>query len=79
MKNRSDTFWKSHSKRKTEGNYSTEFKDLITCMLQSDPHQRPFIADIIGHPWLASGVIATAQQVRAEIGGRQDVNELKAL
>jgi serine/threonine protein kinase len=73
--NRSDLFWKAHSQRKPEGFYSDEFKDLITCMLQVHPHQRLCIADIIGHPWMASGPVATNEMVREEFMTRHERNK----
>ena len=78
---RADLFWKSHSNptRKPEGFYSEEFKDLLTCMLQQQQHQRLCIADIVGHPWLSSGVpMATAEQVNEEFTNRLRVNKEKA-
>lgn len=79
--NRSDLFWKAHSnpQRKPEGFYSEEFKDLITCMLQFHPHQRLCVADIIGHPWLANGGVATTESVRQEFANRHQVNKDRAL
>jgi serine/threonine protein kinase len=79
--NRSDLFWKAHSnpQRKPEGFYSEEFKDLITCMLQFHPHQRLCVADIIGHPWLATGGVAGADAVRSEFASRHQVNKERAL
>ena len=79
--NRSDLFWKAHSnpQRKPEGFYSEEFKDLITCMLQFHPHQRLCVADIIGHPWLATGGVASADAVRSEFASRHQVNKERAL
>lgn len=75
--NRSDLFWKAHSNptRKPENFYSEDFKDMITCMLQFHPHQRLCIADIVGHPWLASGNTATPAEVRAEFARRHEVNK----
>ena len=79
--NRSDLFWKAHSnpQRKPEGFYSEEFKDLLTCMLQFHPHQRLCIADIIGHPWLANGGIASADAVREEFSRRHQINKDRAM
>ena len=80
--NRSDLFWKAHSNpnRKPAGFYSDDFKDLITCMLQFHPHQRLCIADIIGHPWLASGAPApTAETIREEFARRHSINKQRAL
>ncbi len=78
--NRSDLFWKAHANpnRKPEGFYTQDFKDLITCMLQFHPHQRLCIADIIGHPWLANGKVADAEEVRTEFARREDINKQRA-
>jgi hypothetical protein len=35
-----ETFWKVHSKNKSEGYYSEDFKDLITSMILPDPNDR---------------------------------------
>lgn len=74
--NRSDLFWKTHSNpiRKPEGFYSEDFKDLITSLLQADPSHRPYIADIVGHPWMA-GEFATADEVRTEFARRDQINK----
>ena len=79
--NRSDLFWKAHSnpQRKPEGFYSEEFKDLLTCMLQFHPHQRLCVADIIGHPWLASGNVSSTEEVRSEFATRHNVNKERAM
>lgn len=53
--------------------------DLITCMLQKNPHQRLCIVDIIGHPWIASGGEASADEVRQEFATREQVNKQRAL
>jgi serine/threonine protein kinase len=78
--NRSDLFWKAHSnpQRKAADFYSEEFKDLITCMLQFHPHQRLCIADIIGHPWLANGGVASAEEVRANFADRHAIHKQRA-
>lgn len=78
--NRSDLFWKAHSnpQRKPEGFYTDEFKDLLTCMLQFHPHQRLCIADIIGHPWLSSGGVASSDQVHEEFSRRHQINKDRA-
>ena len=47
-------------------------------MMQFHPHQRLCIADIIGHPWLASGEVATAEEVREEFRQRHEVNKQRS-
>jgi len=41
--NKSEVFWKAHSKTKPNGKdfFSKEFKELVTSMLALDPNQRP--------------------------------------
>ena len=73
--NKSEMFWRAHSQRKEPGFYSEEFKDLITNMLQFYPHMRPNVVDIVGHPWIAQGGVATPEQVRAEFAERHRVNK----
>ena len=55
---KADLFWKQHSRNKTEGFFSEEFKDLITNMLQLDPVARLSLADIAGHAWM-KGTLAS--------------------
>ena len=65
-----DLFWQKHSVNKEPNFYSSEFKDLINSMLHIDPKQRIRLADIVGHPWLVSGPIATKAEVVAEFSER---------
>jgi len=68
---RSDLFWKAHSNHKPENFYSEEFKDLMTCLLQTNPALRPCVADVVGHPWLQSGDMASFEEVQTEMSKRQ--------
>jgi len=36
---------------------------------------RPNVVDIVGHPWIAQGGVATPEQVRAEFAERHRVNK----
>ena len=47
--NRSDVFWKIHSKNKPGGDkfFSNEFKELLQSMLALDPNNRPSIQEIL--------------------------------
>ena len=72
-------FWKAHSSKKAPGFYSEEFKDLMSSMLQNNPHQRLCIADIIGHPWITNGGEASADEVRQEFASREQVNKQRSL
>jgi serine/threonine protein kinase len=51
--NRSDLFWKWHTKAKAGGldYFSESFRELITSMLQLDPLTRPTLAEIKSHEW----------------------------
>jgi serine/threonine protein kinase len=62
--NRADLFWKNHSRNKPENFFREEFKDLITNMLQYSPNMRLGLVDIIGHPWMSAGPIATDEQIQ---------------
>lgn len=72
-------FWKAHSSKKAAGFYSEEFKDLMTCMLQNNAHQRLCIVDIIGHPWISNGGEASPDDVRQEFATREQTNKQRAL
>ena len=58
--NRSDLFWAAHEKAHPAGFFTEDFKNLMTCMLQKDPHKRLCVDDIIGHPWMTNGSTASA-------------------
>jgi len=64
--NRSDLFWANHSQYSPPGFFSAEFKDLVTSLLQLNPHNRLSILEIAGHPWVINTVIATALEVRED-------------
>ena len=72
---RPELFWMYHSeKQQMIGEaYSEEFKHLLTCMLQPNPEQRLCIADVFFHPWMTSGEVATAEEVKTELEWRQHV------
>ena len=63
MTDRSDLFWKAHSnpQRKPAGFYSEDFKDLMNTLIHPNAGLRLSVADIVGHPWLTQGDIATAE------------------
>ena len=75
--NRSHRFWLAHEQFKPKGFFSSEFKDLITVMLQLNPQHRYGIADVIGHPWL-QGPIATAAEVQHEMRRRKHLSRSQA-
>lgn len=47
--NRAEKFWRAHENIKSRGFFSDSFKQLVTLMLQPEAHNRPGIADIVGH------------------------------
>ena len=52
--NRSDIFWKEHSKSKPNGEefYSEDFMNLVEQMLEVKPEDRLKMADVLAHPWM---------------------------
>lgn len=50
--NRSDLFWKAHSRNKPDGFFSEQFKNLITTMFSFDPSHRLSLEEIKQHPWV---------------------------
>ena len=73
--NRADLFWKAHQRANPRFNFSEGFKELMTCLLQADPVNRPSLVDIVGHPWLAQGPMATPEEARIELQRRHAVNK----
>jgi len=67
----SDGFWRDHEQGKAAGYYSLEFKDLVTSLLRYQPAQRVSMADVIGHPWVASVDCATTEEINAEFAQRK--------
>ena len=66
--NRDDIFWKAVCKNKENGNsfFSDDFKDLFSKMVQLDPSKRLSIEEILNHPWLVEGQVASADEVVKE-------------
>lgn len=50
--NKSEIFWKAHSKGKDKNFFSEEFKSLILRMLSLDPNQRPSMQELANDPWM---------------------------
>ena len=75
---RAHLFWQGHSQNKPSNFYGDHFKTLITMMLQANPRERISTAEIIAHPWLAEGGIATEEQVQEEFTRRFNVNKQRA-
>ena len=68
--NRSDIFWKTHLKEKTENFYSEDFKDLVQGLLALDPLTRPTIEQILEHPWM-QGDTPSKDDIVAEFAERK--------
>ena len=69
--NRSDIFWREHSKNKPGGEdfYSDEFKNLVETMLEVDPSSRVKMADVLSLPWI-NGPKPTHEEVKEEFKKR---------
>ena len=52
-------FWKMHDRFHPDGFYDQNFKNLISLMFSYSSQNRPTIPDIIAHPWLRNGAVAT--------------------
>ena len=70
-------FWARHEKYHSAGFFDPKFKELMTLMLSYHPTNRPTIADIIAHPWLREGPVASEQDIREELCERERVNKEK--
>ena len=62
--NRVDIFWKRQTKENGENFCSEEFKDLMNCMWQLDPIQRPTISEVLYHKWTQGPVPSEAAVVK---------------
>ena len=67
----SELFWKIHEQTKPTGYYSTQFKDLITRMLQFNPDERLDMAGVMNHPWMQEQMPSPAG-IRTEFSRRHD-------
>lgn len=65
---REDQFWKLHHPylERGEDHFSTEIKDLIIALLQSDPTRRITLSEVYSHPWM-KGDMPTLQEMQQEI------------
>lgn len=76
--NRTDVFWKVHTKRKQGGidYFSESFRDLVQSMLAYNPHERPSLAEIKAHDWY-NGPLPTYDDIKQEFDGRkQQLDEM---
>jgi len=51
-----DVFWKAHSRKRPNGFFSDQFKDLFSRMVAYEPSERITILQIATHPWVQQGV-----------------------
>ena len=72
--NKDELYWKAVCKNKDNGVcfFSDEFKDLFSKMVQLDPSKRLSIEEILSHPWLAEGEVASAEEVLEEFNMRNE-------
>ena len=70
-------FWSRHQQYHPEGFFDPDFMNLMTLMFSYHPSNRPTIADIIAHPWLRRGSIASTDEVREQLLHRDRVNREK--
>ncbi|CAG9325377.1 unnamed protein product [Blepharisma stoltei] len=74
--NNESMFWGLHSRNKSEGFYTPEFKSLIKGMLALDPKKRYTISDIKADSWY-NGPAATYEEVYRDLMSRcQAVNRM---
>ena len=65
---RPDIFWNAHCKQKQGGLkfFSDDFKNLFEKMVALDPNERLSIDEILNHPWITEGDIATESEIKDE-------------
>ena len=70
--NEIEEFWRVHQANHAEDPeyFSEGFKDLVSNMLRYQPSCRASMADIIGHPWVASEDCATPEEIAQEFAIR---------
>lgn len=61
LNNRLDKFWKAHISCKEENDYTNEFMELVSLMIQSDQAVRPTIEEIKASKWFNGSVPSVAQ------------------
>jgi len=63
-------FWNAHSRRRSTGYFSEDFKDLFVRMVAAEPSERITIEDIAKHPWVTQP-ICTFHDIKEEFVVRQ--------
>jgi serine/threonine protein kinase len=66
--NKPEKFWKIHSHSIS---YSSDFKNLVTSLLASNPIHRPSISEIKEHPWFTKSV-PTKDEIKEEFARRKE-------
>lgn len=59
------TFWKAHSRRRSPGFFSDNFKDVFVRMVAYNPKERPKIEELAAHPWVKN-VVAAPKDIKTE-------------
>ena len=54
---------------------SDNLKNLLESLLNYDPALRPTIADILSHPWMKEGPVATKEETADELKKRFENRE----
>ena len=73
--NQAASFWAAHERFHSDGYFDDPFKNLVTLLLSYQPHNRPTIADVIGHPWLREGPIAAHEDLVQEFARCHELNQ----
>lgn len=70
--NRTDMFWKVHTKRKPGGLsfFSEGFMSLVQSMLAYSPHERPSLAEIKATEWY-NGPVPSYEEIKSEFDERK--------
>ena len=72
-RNRTDVFWKTMCKRQGRDDaFTSDFMDLMNCMLQPDPVHRPSIYEIKRHKWF-EGPIPSEKDVISQFMQRHQL------
>lgn len=75
---RAEIFWQAHSEAENGTDiYSAEFKDLFEKMMSLNPSNRPTVAQILEHPWLA-GPVPTTAEIVADFTRRKEAVDVEA-
>ena len=70
--NRTEQFWRQHTKDRKEDYFSEDFKDLVIGMLQLEPEERYTFKRISQHPWM-QGPVPTRREVQRVMQDRYKI------